>query len=81
MKEEVEAAQAISDLISKTPIGQTVKFRFSGSPTPVVVRFEFAGGWVIEQKLIPGMPLEFVRGEDNYLKAICIDLLPYEGLK
>lgn len=81
MKEETEAAQAISDLIAKTPIGQTVTVQFSGSPTPTVVTFEFAGGWVIEQKLIPGMPLEFIRGEDSYLKAIRIDLLPYEGLK
>lgn len=81
MKEEVEAAQAISELIAKTPIGQTVRVQFSGKPTPALVTFEFAGGWVIEQKIIPGMPLEFVRGEDDYLKGIRIDLLPFEGLK
>ncbi|MBW0236351.1 hypothetical protein [Pseudomonas sp. D1HM] len=81
MKEEVEAAETVSDLIARTPIGQPVRVEFSGNPTPIVVTFKFTGGWIVEQKLSPGMPLEFIRGEDKYLENIRIDILSYEGLK
>ncbi|WP_339546329.1 hypothetical protein [Pseudomonas sp. RA_35y_Pfl2_P32] len=81
MKEEVEIAQAITALIAKTPIGQTVSVELLGKPTVGFVTFEFAGGWIFEQKLIPGMSLEFIRGEDHYLKAITVSLHPFDGLK
>lgn len=81
MREEPEVAAVLSDVMAKTPIGKTVRVNFSGDPTPVVVTFKFVGGWVVEQKLSPGMPLEFTRGDDKYLENISIDLLPYDGLK
>ena len=81
MRSETETAQHVSEIIEKTPIGEFVTINFLGQPNPVLVKFVFTGGWVIEQKLIPGMPLEFTRGEDGHLKNITIDILPYEGLK
>ena len=81
MRSEPEAAQHISEMIQKTPVGELVTINFLGQPNPVLITFTFAGDWIIKQKLIPGMPLEFTRGEDGHLKNITITILPYEGLK
>ena len=81
MKSDSGAANHISDVMQKTPVGELVSIYFLGQANPILVKFVFIGGWVVEQKLIPGMPLEFTRGENGYLENMTITVLPYEGLK
>lgn len=78
---ETEVEKVVAETISNAPVGKKIEIRFPGAAIPIHVRMVFAGGWEIEYTLIPGMPLEFVRGEDGYLKEVTVTLLPSEGLK
>ena len=81
MKRNTEMSHQISEALLNTEIGKKLVMNFRGAPTPVEVKYTFSGGWVITQNLIPGMPLEIVRGEDGHLEQIDITLLPHDGLK
>ena len=78
---EPELEKTVADVISKTPVGKTVTVRFSGLATPIEIMMRFAGGWEISYTLIPGMPLEFIRGEDGYMEELNITIMPHDGLK
>lgn len=71
----------VADLVAKTPIGKKVTVEFAGAAVPIDIMMKFAGGWEIGYTLIPGMPLEFTKGEDGYLQELHITILPHEGLK
>ncbi|WP_256804582.1 hypothetical protein [Pseudomonas putida] len=81
MTREFEAEKTVADFMAEKRPGEKVTIKFQGSASPVTARFEFTGGWIIEQKLHPGMPLEFIKGEDHHLKNLTITIEPYEGLK
>ena len=76
---ELDLEKSVLDAISTTLIGEKVEVRFAGLATPVAVRMRFAGGWEVMYTIVPGMALEFVRGEDGYLNALSVTLLRYEG--
>lgn len=78
---EPEIESTISEAIASTPVGKKVSVHFNGLAGPVEIRMVFSGGWEVEYTLVPGMPLEFVRGEDGYLEDLRITLLPNTGLK
>ncbi|MBI3771451.1 MAG: hypothetical protein HY272_01910 [Gammaproteobacteria bacterium] len=78
---EIELEKFISNAISSAPVGKKVEVRFSGVAVPIEIKMKFAGGWVINYILIPGMPLEFIKGEAGYLNEVGIALLPNDGLK
>ncbi|AYN09538.1 MULTISPECIES: hypothetical protein [Pseudomonas] len=81
MTREYEAEKSVSELISEKRVGEKVRIEFKGLPSPVTARFEFSGGWIVEQKLHPGMPLEFIKGDPEHLKNLTITIEPYDGLK
>ena len=81
MKRNAEMSQQLTEALRSTEIGKPLVMNFRGDPTPVEVKYTFSGGWVVTQTLIPGMPLEIVRGEDGHLEQIDITLLPHDGLK
>lgn len=76
-----DLALFVSNHIDRTPIGERVKIQFSGVAVPIAVRIAVQGGWVFEYTIIPGMTLEFVRGEPYVLEQLDITILPHEGLK
>jgi len=80
MKRNAEMSQQLTEALASTEIGKSLVMNFRGAPTPVEVKYTFTGGWVITQRLIPGMPLEIIRGEDGHLQQIDITLLPHDGL-
>ena len=81
MKRNEEMSKQLTEALKTTEIGKPIIMNFRGDPTPVEVKFVFHSGWVITQRLIPGMPLEFIRGEDGQVDRIDITLLPHDGLK
>jgi len=78
---EFDLEKTIQETIESTPVGEKVKINFRGIPQIIDVEMSFAGGWVITQTIIPGKPLEFVRGENQYLNSITITINPYNGLE
>lgn len=74
-------ASKILAALQDVEIGKKLRMEFSGLPIPVEVVYTFAGGWVITQRLVPGMPLEIVRGEDGHLRELKITLLPHDGIR
>lgn len=79
---EPELEKYLGEAISKAEVGQKIQVPFSGTAVgPVKIMMRFAGGWEVNQTLIPGMPLEFTKGEDGYLKELSITILPNEGIK
>ncbi|MFP5499797.1 MAG: hypothetical protein ACLGJE_26970 [Gammaproteobacteria bacterium] len=75
MTRNADVSQEIQDALERTEIGKKLILNFRGLPVPIEVKYFFRGGWVITQQLIPGMPLELVRGEDGHLESIDIKLL------
>ena len=78
---EFDLEKTIQDAIESTPVGKKVIINFGGTPQIIDVELSFSGGWIITQTIIPGKPLEFTRGENQYLKNITITINPYEGLE
>ncbi len=76
-----EVASTIQNAIANTPVGEKVKIEFGGIPKIINVTMTFAGGWVVDQTIIPGKTFEFTRGDDQYLKDITITINDYDGLK
>ncbi|HCG8028986.1 TPA: hypothetical protein NJ968_000634 [Vibrio parahaemolyticus] len=75
-----DVAYTISDKIKCTPVGEKVVIHFKGLPRSVDIEMVFTGGWIVTQTLVPGNPLVFTRGEDQYLETINITINEYEGL-
>ncbi|WP_273823010.1 hypothetical protein [Pseudomonas asplenii] len=80
MTQEPDIEQVLHDALENTQVGKVLTLNFKGLPLPVEVKYFFKGGWVIKQQLVPGMPLEITRGEDDTLEGIEITLLPYDGM-
>lgn len=78
---EYATESSLADMINNAPVGKELCVSFGGIPKIVEVEFNFVGGWVIKQSLVPGMDLKFVKGEGEYLEGIKITLKEYEGLK
>lgn len=78
---EEDLARIFLETLAKTEVGKKLSVNFKGQPHPVDVKYRFAGGWVVEQRLIPGMPIELTRGDDGFLEGIDITIQPNEGLK
>jgi|GEM_PF-3169287 len=78
---ELDLEKTIQEAIESTPVGKKVKINFRGTPQIIDVEMSFAGGWVLTQTIIPGKPLEFIRGENQYLNSIRINIHPYNGLE
>ncbi|MBA2924183.1 hypothetical protein G9Q84_14945 [Pseudomonas sp. P7] len=81
MDGEDELSRALVEALKKTEVGKRLTVNFKGQPHPVDVKYRFAGGWIVEQTLIPGMSLELTRGEDGVLEGIDITIQPNDGLK
>ena len=80
MDSENEAVKQLINAILNAPVGSRVRCAFEGIPLPVDVTMKFAGGWEISYTLIPGQPLELIRGEDAYLDDMDIHIRDYDGL-
>ena len=78
---EENLARIFLETLEKTEVGEKLTINFKGLPRPVDVKYKFAGGWIVEQTLIPGMSIELTRGEDSFLEGIDITIQPNEGLK
>ncbi|MFZ5621158.1 MAG: hypothetical protein ACOY5W_09075 [Pseudomonadota bacterium] len=78
---EPDLERIVSDAIAKTPAGKKVEIRFPHIAASVVVKMKFAGGWTVEYTLVPGMSIQFIRGEDGYLNELGITVLDDDGLK
>lgn len=81
MKRNAELSEQFTQSLRDTPIGKKMILNFKGVPTPIEVKYTFAGGWVITQMLHPGVPLEIIKGEDGHLQQVDITLMPYDGMK
>ena len=81
MDGEDELSRALVEALKKTEVGKRLTVNFKGQPHPVDVKYRFAGGWIVEQTLIPGMSLELTRGEDGVLEGIDITIQPNDWLK
>ena len=76
-----DLSASITDSLHKVEVGQKLIMKFSGLPFPITIKYSFAGGWIVSQTLIPGMPLELVRGEDGHLECIDVTFHPAEGIR
>lgn len=81
MTREYSVEESLSEALARKRVGEQLKIGFGGVPKIVTVRLEFAGGWVITQKLPPGTDLDLVKGEDGYLQNLTITIEDYEGLR
>ncbi|MBB6287622.1 MULTISPECIES: hypothetical protein [unclassified Pseudomonas] len=75
MTRNAEVSQEIQDALERTQVGKKLTLNFKGLAVPIEVKYFFRGGWVVTQQLVPGMPLEVVRGEDGHLDRIDIKLM------
>lgn len=80
MTEKENLSQALLDALEKTEIGRKLTINFRGLPVPVDVKYTLAGGWIIEQHLIPGMALQITKGEPGAIEGIEITLQPHQPL-
>ena len=76
-----EVSREVARIINAAPVGQKVQVNFPKTNASVQIRVVLAGGWVFEYTIIPGMPLEFIRGEDPFLEQLQITFNPPKGLK
>ncbi|MDD1130484.1 hypothetical protein [Pseudomonas shahriarae] len=78
---EENLSQTLLEALEKTEVGKKLTLSFHGLPVPVDVKYTLAGGWIIEQHLIPGMALEITKGEPGALAGIEITIQPQKPLK
>ncbi|OAE15545.1 hypothetical protein A2T76_17960 [Pseudomonas brenneri] len=81
MTKEENLSKTFLEALESTEVGKKITFSFHGLPVPVDVKYTLAGGWIIEQHLIPGMALEITKGEPGALAGIEITIQPQKPLE
>ncbi|SDS03922.1 hypothetical protein SAMN05216198_1041 [Halopseudomonas litoralis] len=75
-----ELSHQITEMIRSIPVGGEGRICFPGHAGPVHISITTSKGWTFKYTLIPGMDMEFVKGEDEFVE-ISIDIDDATGLK